>query len=178
MSTPEKPSFLPQRVIVSLQLGGIFFAIANVVCVAILAYAYLSVKHEPKTLEVKGSAKKAIVSDTITWDGTISTRDPDLIKAYDKIKADADRVAGFIHKAGIADTQVTIAAITTNKIFQREVAPPPLPSGEGTPEKTRGPVIIQTNKIEMYVLTQGIHIESQDMEKVAAISRKFCIDRP
>jgi hypothetical protein len=166
MPTPEKSSSLPQRVIVSLQLGGIFFAIANVVCVSILAYAYLSVKQEPKTLEVKGSAKKTIVSDTITWNGTISSRDPDLIKAYDKIKADADRVAEFIRKAGIADTQVTIGPITTNKIFQREVVPPV--SGQ---DKPHTPTIIQTNKIEMYELTQWISIESQDMEKVSTISR-------
>ena len=55
----------PGRMIVSLQVGGFFFALANVICVAILAWAYLSVKLEPKTIEVKGSAKKGIESDLI-----------------------------------------------------------------------------------------------------------------
>jgi hypothetical protein len=77
MSNPVEPS-KPNRLIVSLQVGGVFFALANVICVALLVYAYLAVKLEPKTLDVKGSAKKAIVSDTISWYGTYSTRDADL----------------------------------------------------------------------------------------------------
>jgi len=44
-----------RRMIVSLQVGGFFFALANVICVAILAWTYLSVKLEPKTIEVKAS---------------------------------------------------------------------------------------------------------------------------
>src|SRR5215204_605702 len=104
MNTSEKsiaaPS-LPRRLVVSLQMGGGFFALANIICVAILGYVYLSVKHEPRTLEVKGSAKKAIVSDTVRWEGTITARDPNLIKAYEKLKADADALAAFVKKAGI-----------------------------------------------------------------------------
>ena len=37
--------------------GGVFFAIANVICVSILAWAYLSVKLETKALAVTGSAR-------------------------------------------------------------------------------------------------------------------------
>ena len=70
MNTAEKSiaaQSLPRRLIVSLQMSGGFFALANIICVAILGYVYLSVKHEPRTLEVKGSAKKGIVSDTVMW---------------------------------------------------------------------------------------------------------------
>ena len=42
--------------------GGVFFAIANVICVSILASVYLSVKLEPKALAVTGSARKAIIN--------------------------------------------------------------------------------------------------------------------
>lgn len=160
---PERAASLPQRLIVSLQLGGAFFAVANVVCVAILAYAYLSVKHQPRTLEVKGSAKKTIVSDTIAWEGAITARDPNLVKAYEKIKADSDRVVDFLRRAGIADSQIMVGAITTNKIYQREVIP--------GPDKSQPQVVVQSNKIEMYVLTQRIRIESHDMDKVPPLSR-------
>src|SRR6267142_7146811 len=102
MNTSEKSiaaQSLPRRLIVSLQMGGGFFALANIICVGILGYVYLAVKHEPRTLEVKGAAKKAIVSDTVAWAGTITARDPNLVKAYDKLKADGERVAEFIRKA-------------------------------------------------------------------------------
>jgi len=165
----SKPS-LPRRLIVTLQLGGVFFAVANIICVAILAYVYLAVKLEPKTLEVKGSAKKAIVSDTVTWQGTITARDADLVKAYDKIKADADRVSAFIKAAGIPDAEVTVSAISTAKIFKKEVIPAAA-TGEG--HAAQHPTIMETNQIELYVLTQSISIESQDMQRVPAVSRSI-----
>jgi hypothetical protein len=162
----------PRRTIVSLQIGGLFFALANVVCVAILGYVYLSAKHEPKTLEVKGSARKEITSDTVQWTGTITAHDADLVKAYDKIKQDADGVAAFIRSAGIVDKEVTFSSITTTKVFQREIVPPAvISSGMGPPATPPQPQIVQTNKVEMYVLTQSITIESHAMDKVPAVSR-------
>ncbi len=74
--SPFPAKSIPSKVIVSLQAGGLFFAIANVICVAIVAYAWLSVRLEPKTLQVTGSAKKAIVSDLITWTGTLTAKGP------------------------------------------------------------------------------------------------------
>ncbi|MGA2501047.1 MAG: SIMPL domain-containing protein [Tepidisphaeraceae bacterium] len=171
MITSDKPQSLPRRFIVSLQVGGAFFALANVICVAILGYVYLSARHEPKTIEVKGSAKKAIVSDTVAWDATITTRDPDLVKAYDKLKANADRVAAFIKQGGIADKEVTFSAIQTNKIFQREVLPTPPKQGDGG--AAPAPSVVQTSKVEMYVLTQTITVESHEMDKVPALSRSI-----
>src|SRR4051794_25700318 len=101
MDNSTAPRSLPRRVLVSFRLGGAFFALANVICVGIIAYAYLSAKREPRTLEVKGSAKKTIASDTVAWEGRITARDADLVKAYDKLKADSDRVSAFIRTAGI-----------------------------------------------------------------------------
>jgi hypothetical protein len=169
MANSDKPQSAPRRFIVSLQLGGAFFAVANVICVAIFAYAYLASRLEPRTLEVKGSAKKTITSDTIVWEGVVTAHDADLIQAYNKIKTSADHVTDFIHAAGIPDKQVTAGSITTNKIYQREVVPP-APGNDDDKDK-HAPVIVQTSKIEMYVLTQQIRIESHDMEKVPAISR-------
>jgi len=172
MNTHEPTQSLPRRIFVSLQVGGFFFALANVICVAILGYVYLAVKHEPKTLEVKGSAKKTIISDTIAWEGTITARDPDLIKAYAKLKGDADRVAAFLRNAGIPDKQVTFSAIATEKVFQREVIPtPPQPGSGGAAGSPPPPTIVQTAKVEMYVLTQSVNIESADMDKVPVVSR-------
>ncbi|HUB24478.1 MAG TPA: SIMPL domain-containing protein [Tepidisphaeraceae bacterium] len=172
MGNPANNSSLPRRIIVTLQAGGFFFSLANVVCVAILGYVYLSSKREPRTLEVKGSAKREITSDIVDWDGTITTRDPDLVKAYIKLKDDADRAAAFIKAAGIPDSEVTFSAINTNKIYQREVIPSPVESDDGKVRKA-APTIVQTPRVEMYELSQDISIESHDMEKVPAVSRSI-----
>ena len=163
-----------KRMIVSLQIGGFFFAFANVICVALLVYAYLSVKHEPKTLEVKGSAKKAIVSDTIAWDGAFSTRDSDLTKAYEKLQLDTERIAAFIKAAGIPDAEVKFSSIRTDKIYKKEIHPGFAPAGgiaAGAP--LPAPQITASNQVELYTLTQSISIESHDMTKVPAISRNI-----
>ena len=65
----EKQYSIPDKIIVTLKAGGIFFAIANIICVGILTWAYLAVKLEPKTLSVTGSARKEILSDWTSWSG-------------------------------------------------------------------------------------------------------------
>jgi len=172
MGNSQNSQSLPRRILVSLQIGGGFFALANVICVAILGYVYLSVKHEPRTLVVKGSAKKEIVSDRISWQGTITARDSDLVKAYEKLKTDADHVGEFIKTAGISEKELTFSAINTSKIFQREVIPSPEKTPEQPGAEPKG-VVVPTQKVEMYVLTQTVDIDSADMEKVPAISRSI-----
>lgn len=163
----EKPKPFAKRLIVSLQVGGAFFAVANIICVAILAYAYLKVQYQPKTIEVKGSAKKAITSDIVTWQGTITARDEDLTVAYDKLQADAQRVAAFLKQAGIAENEITFSSITTDKIYRREVVP--------TSQRVTGdggsPAVIQTSRVESYILSQQVSIESRDIQRVPEVSR-------
>jgi hypothetical protein len=151
--------------IVSLRVGGVFFALANVICVAILAWTYLSVKLEPKTIEVKGSAKKAIESDLITWSGTITAKDADLTRAYDKLEGDAGRVAAFLKAHGIADKDVTFSQIATSRQYQKmEVKH--LKNGEEVSSEW-----VDTDEVKAWVLTQSIQIESTDMKKVPEVAR-------
>ena len=155
---------------ITLQIGGFFFALANVICVLILAGTYLSVRHEPKTIEVKGSAKKEIQSDLITWSGTIVSHDPDLVKAYDKLKHDADDVAQFLKSKGVGAGEITFSSITTDKVFAREVVPQAPAVEEGKSVK-REPLLMPTQKVESYNLTQTITIESKDMRVVPEVAR-------
>jgi len=157
------------RMDVSLKVGGVFFALANIICVAILCWTYLSVKLEPKTIEVKGSAKKSIESDLITWTGVITAHDEDLIKAYDKIKASSDKVAAFIKAAGVNEGEITFSAISTDKVYKKEwIKQPKEGDGEDAKEKS---VLVQTNKVEQYNLTQYVSIESKDMKRVPEVAR-------
>ena len=163
----SRPEFnKPSRMVISLPVGGFFFALANVICVAILAWTYLSVRLEPRTIDVKGSAKKAITSDLITWSGTITAKNADLTKAYDKLKADADRVAAFLKNAGIPDKDVTFSQIATSKQFVKmEVKQPPI---NGVAQASQW---VDTDEIKWWTLTQSINIESQDMQRVPEVAR-------
>ena len=157
----------PGRMIVSLQVGGFFFALANVICVAILAWTYLSVKLEPKTIEVKGSAKKGIESDLITWSATITAKDADLTKAYDKLKGDADRVAAFLKEKGIAEKEVTFSQISTSKTFVKQEVGQAAVNGVVPP-----PLMVDTDQVKSYTLSQTVTVESADMKRVPVVSRE------
>jgi hypothetical protein len=167
--TANKPvATFPEKLVVTLRAGGPFFAIANIICVAIIAFAYVSVKLEPKTLSVTGSARKAILSDVVTWTGTVTAKDTNLVAAYDALKIASDKVKAFLIAHGIAETNITLSAITTSRRFHQEVVPsapasPGGPAGAGT--------VITTDKIESYTLTQAISVMSTDMEKVPWVSR-------
>lgn len=159
---------LPSKLVVTLKAGGYLFALANVVCVAILAWAYVSVKLEPKTLSVTGSARKAIVSDLVTWCGTITANDVDLIKAYDTLKNEADKVKAFVVAAGIPESDITLSSITTARHYKKEVVKAPAGSPGGSSDS---PTVITTDKVDGYTLTQVISISATNMDKVPVISR-------
>lgn len=165
---PETPS-KPSRMNVTLQVGGIFFALANVICVAILCWTYFHLKMEPKSLEVKGSAKRAIESDLISWSGTLVARDPDLVKAYDKLKTDADLVAAFIKARGIPEAEITFSSIQTSKIYAKDIIPQAGAPGQPAP----APLVVDSHRVEQYVLTQWVTVESKNMKLVPEVSRSI-----
>lgn len=166
--TVERPATLPHKLVVTLRAGGAFFAVANVICVAILAWTYVSVKVAPKTLAVTGSARKAIVSDLVTWSGTITAKDTNLVKAYDGLKVASDKVKAFLVASGIPETNITLAAIATLRRYHQEVVPGS-PANAGAPATPA--TVITTDKVDSYTLTQSVSINSTEMIKVPEVSR-------
>lgn len=162
----EKQNSIPNKIVVTLKAGGIFFAIANIICVGILTWAYLSVKLEPKTLSVTGSARKEIQSDWVCWSGEISAKNEVLSLAYDALKNSADLAKAYIISNGIPEKDITMSAITTNRRFHIDIIYPP----EGNESE---PIRIETEKVEMYTLLQTISISSSDVIKVPIISRNI-----
>ncbi|MEK7415905.1 MAG: SIMPL domain-containing protein [Planctomycetota bacterium] len=166
--SPDKPHTFPEKVVVTLRAGGVFFAVANVICVAILAWAYLAVKLEPKTISVTGSAKKAIVSDLVTWSGLITTKDANLGNAYDMMKKATELTKAFLSTNGIVESDITLSAISTSRRYHQDIifSPPAATGGHTGP-----PIIRPTDVVEMYTLTQSISISSADVVKVPVVSR-------
>ena len=155
----------PDKVVVSLRAGGVFFAIANVICVGLLVWAYITVKIEPKTLSVTGSARKAIVSDRITWQCHVTANDPDLVTAYDAINTSATKVKEYLISKGIKERDISLSAIYTSRRYRQEIL-----AGTGGSENNP-PTIVTTEEVEMYTLTQHIHVQSDDIWPVAEVAR-------
>lgn len=171
MADQDAKTSLPGKVVVTLKAGGIFFAIANVVCVAMIVWGYMAIKLEPKTLQVTGSARKAITSDRVTWSGSFSAHDPSLVKAYEQIKAQADKVREYLVSHGIAEGDIKFSAINTDRRFEQKAI---LPADAGSRNDERGPVrpiLITTEKVEMYTLGQSVFVESSDVQRLPEVAR-------
>jgi hypothetical protein len=143
---------LPARVIVSLRAGAVL-AVANVLCVAILAWAYTHVKGEAKAISVTGSAKKAIRSDLIVWAGKISVNHPDLGKGYEALKLATDKTLAYLKSQRISEDAIKLSAIWTGKHFARD---------------SMGH---ETEKVSSYDLVETVQVTSGDVEHVAEVAR-------
>ncbi len=172
-------STLPGKVVVTLKAGGVFFAIANVLCVGMIVWGYLTLKMEPKTLQVTGSARKAITSDRATWAGTITAKDPVLVKAYERLKSQTDKVEAYLVGHGIAKEDIEFSAISTERRFEQKSV---LPTAEQVREwkaqnpgerMAMQPTMIATDKVEMYTLKQYVSIESRDTKTVPQVARSI-----
>lgn len=144
---------LPAKVIVSLR-AGVVLALANIVCVIIFSAVWIQVKAEPKVISVTGSAKKTIQSDLIVWTGQVTVNDPELVKAYEQLKAATEKTNAYLRDNGIPANAITVSAVNTNKHFVHD---------------DKGNI---TDKISSYELTQNVEITSTDVTKVAEVSRK------
>lgn len=167
----ENRAAFPSKVIVSLKAGGIFFAIANVVCVALIVWGYLAVKIEPKTIQVTGSARKAITSDLVTWSATVTVKAPELLAAYEQLKANSDKVRAYLFAHGVSEAEVKFSAISTTRRFAQKFISPSTQSSDD--EKAAKPVLVTTDHVEMYTLTQGISVESRNVTRVPEVARSI-----
>jgi uncharacterized protein len=145
---------LPAKVVVSLRAGAIL-AVANVLCVIILAWAWMHVKSEAKVISVTGSARKVIQSDLIVWEGKISVSHPDLQNGYDGLKVATDRTIAYLMAQGVAQEGISLSSIWMKKNFGRDE--------KGNP----------TDKVTSYDLIQTVQITSSDVGRISEVSRKI-----
>lgn len=144
---------LPAKVVVSLRAGFVL-ALANIVCVSILAVAWTKTRTAPKSIAVTGSAKKVIVSDLIVWTGRVTAEDADLAKAYAKLQDSTEKTRAYLKAKGIAEGAVTVSSATTGRRYKRD---------------EKGNV---TDVVSVYVLGQEVQVSSVEVGKVAEVARE------
>ena len=145
---------LPANVTVSLRAGAVLAA-ANVLCVIILAFAWMHVKGDAKVISVTGSARKVIQSDLIVWEAKISVSNPDLQKGYDALKASTDRTIAYLKQQSVPDNEVGLSSIWINKHFARDE--------KGNP----------TDKVTSYDLIQTVQITSSDVGRISTVAARI-----
>lgn len=112
-----------------------------------------AIKSERNVLDVKGSAKEQIKSDYAVWTGMFSATSADLQTAYQTLDSSADQVRTFLMGKGFTEKDLIFSSVTT------------------TPMNAILPNGMYSNVIESYRLGQTVEIRSNDVDKIAEISR-------
>ena len=147
-----KMNFLKNTQIIIL---GLCIAGATIGASLIFSKGFLSVtKFMREQITVTGSAQKQIKSDYAVWTGSFSRREILMADAYKKLGEDLEKVQKYLTGQGIAQKDIIINQIETETIYKKN-------------EKGN-----DTNTIEGYRLKQSVELRSNDVDKIARISRE------
>ena len=112
------------------------------------------VRSPARSVMVKGFAQRPITSDFVIWTGSLTTRSPEMVKAYEKIESDLARVIAFLAEKGIAREQIEVSPVSIQTRFRQ------------------GEQGYQTNEIELYELGQTLKLSSKDVKSVESVSKE------
>lgn len=134
---------------------GICIAAATIISSIILSEGFLKImKFTREQISVTGSATKEIKSDYIVWKGEFTRREIDLKTAYKSLKEDLDKVKAYLISKGVTEKETIISQVTTETVYRKN-------------EKGN-----DTNDIQGYRLSQNVEIRSNDVDKIAKVSRE------
>ncbi len=151
-NTNGKLNFLKNTQIIIL---GLCIAGATITASIIFSKGFLTVtKFMREQITVTGSAQREIKSDYAVWTGSFSRREILMADAYKKLGEDLRRVQKYLTGQGIPEKDIIINQIETETIYKKN-------------EKGNN-----TNDIEGYRLKQTVELRSNDVEKIARISRE------
>ena len=147
----DKSHVLGAAVVVSLAVGTSFVTSA---WVASRAYLKRGEQQErvSRTLEVTGSAKKAIISDLAQWSIRVAGEGKSIEEAFQKMSASADKVREFLAQKGFAPETVSAGPIRTETHYRRD-------------EKGN-----ETRDITSYRLIRAFEVRTVDVRKVEKAS--------
>ncbi|MFA7254559.1 MAG: SIMPL domain-containing protein [Candidatus Omnitrophota bacterium] len=134
---------------------GLCIAGATIGASLIFSKGFLSVtKFMREQITVTGSAQKNIKSDYAVWIGTFARREILMADAYKKLGEDLGKVQKYLTGQGIPGQDILINQIETETVYKKN-------------EKGN-----DTNTIEGYRLKQFVELRSNDVDKIARISRE------
>ncbi|MCB0791019.1 MAG: SIMPL domain-containing protein [Flavobacteriales bacterium] len=134
------------------------FSIAIVVAAALLGRSYVQRGHERGTISVTGLGKEDFTSDLIVWEGSFTTDDPELRKAYAVLERDKRTIQDYLHAKAVPDSAVIFSAVETNEQTKARYTA----DGRYIGEDFLG-----------YQLRQSITVESKNVPQIEELSRQI-----
>jgi len=138
-----------------LLLFGLTMPVAVVISTQLARRSFESVKLREQTINVRGFAEKAIVSDVGQWSGQISTRNPTLVEAYKILDEQRTLLLDMLKNVGgFEEKSVGLGQVSIDQRYIRDK--------EGN----------STNTIEYYVVSQSFYVQSEDVKVIEKLGRE------
>jgi hypothetical protein len=133
----------------NLMSFGLILGLALVLSAIIGSYTFYNLRSQD-FITTTGSAKKAVTSDKVKWITSITrpTTMANIKDGYTRMDADLKEVKAFFVASGIPETEITVAPIWMNEVYEQ------YPSGD-----------------KKYNLTQNIEINSSEVAKIDNLSK-------
>ncbi len=100
---------------IGLTLLGICLAIGIIVSSLLVAGTVEKIKIQNQRIQIKGFAEQKITSDLVVWQSRITTRAPDLVTAYNKLKQDLKKVLTYLEQKGIEKKDIEVCNNATSR---------------------------------------------------------------
>ncbi len=108
-------------------------------------------------IDVRGVASRNVVSDRASWTATVTARAKTLPEAFELQHRSTAALTDMLAASPLSKDTILVSEIDTTRIFSRN---------------SKG---IESNTIESYVLEQSVRVLSENVDGIAAMSRR-CTD--
>lgn len=136
-------------------LNIIILGISIILTAFVLANAYSNRNKNTNRIFVTGLGSTDFKSDLIVWNGTFIQRNKDLKKAYEGLNRDKELIKQYLISKGIKESQIIFSAVDIDQDIESYY--------DNGKYKS-------VNK--GFKLSQGLQIESKEVEKIENISRE------
>jgi len=138
--------------------SAMIFGIAIIVSSIFLGRAYVERTKVDGEIQVTGLGKADFSSDLIVWEGKFNAENIKLKEAYITLEKDKSIISTYLQEKGVDIKNIVFNAVSISEMTKRKYT-------------VDGDYI--GNEFIGYQLTQSIHIESKEVEKIEKISREI-----
>jgi uncharacterized protein len=138
-------------------LHSLIIAAAILLTALIFSHAYRNRHQAGHSISVTGLGSKDFVADLIVWSGSFSRKHSQLKEAYAALDSDREKITAYVIAQGIPKDAIIFSAVDINKEFDYQY------DNNGN---------LSRSVFSGYSLRQSIQIESRDVDKIEALSRK------
>ncbi|MDQ3821395.1 MAG: SIMPL domain-containing protein [Acidobacteriota bacterium] len=134
--------------------AGFALAVALVLSSIVLGWSFVHTKKSDQTITVTGSAKKRIKSDLVVWKAGVSYQAAHATDAYKSLTDAVPRIKQYLISKGVPENEITISAVSSTALHGKDK--------DGN----------ESSEINGYSLKQELEVRSNDVDRIAKISRE------